>query len=254
MGKLDGRVVLISGGARGQGEAEARLFVSEGARVVIGDLLEEQGRLLAKELGVAARFERLDVTQPADWQRVVAGIRAREGRLDGLMNNAGIFRGGLIHEMPLADYEAVIRVNQIGCFLGMQNCYVAMRESGGGSIVNIASVAGLKGVAGGSAYSASKWAIIGMTKGAALEFAPGKVRVNVICPGSVLTPMIAPEAFPGVDQQGYWSKLPIPRAAQPSEIARVALFLLCDDSSYVTGAELAVDGGETAGLGVEGIR
>lgn len=254
MGKLSGRVALITGGARGQGAAEARLFASEGARVVVADLLEEQGRLVAKEFGAAARFERLDVTQPSDWERVVSGIRSREGRLEVLINNAGIFRGGLIHEMPLEDFTAVIQVNQIGCFLGMKHCFPLLRESGGGSIVNIASVAGLKGVPGASAYGSSKWGILGLTKTAALEFSAAKIRVNAICPGSVLTPMIAPEVFPGVDQQGHWAKLPIPRAAQAEEIARVALFLACDDSSYVTGAELAVDGGETAGQPIEGIR
>ncbi len=253
MGKLEGRVALITGGARGQGEAEARLFAREGARVVIADVLEEQGRRLAVEQGRALRFEHLDVTQPGDWERAVDGIRSREGRLDVLVNNAGIFRGGLIHEMPLADFEAVIRVNQIGCFLGMKHCFPLLRASGAASIVNIASVAGLHGVPGASAYAASKFAIRGLTKCAALEFGRAKVRVNAICPGSVLTPMIAPEVFPGVDQAGHWAKLPIPRAASADEIARVALFLACDDSSYVTGAELAVDGGETAGHPIEGI-
>ncbi len=156
--------------------------------------------------------------------------------------------------MPLADYLAVIQVNQVGCFLGMQACYALLKQSGGGSIVNISSVAGRKGVPGASAYGASKFAIRGMTKTAALEFGRAKIRVNAICPGSILTPMIAPEEFPGVDQQAFWASLPIPRAGEADEIAKVVLFLACDDSAYVTGAELTVDGGETAGRMVEGIE
>jgi 3alpha(or 20beta)-hydroxysteroid dehydrogenase len=254
MGKLEGRVALITGGARGQGEAEARLFVAEGARVVLADVLDAAGEKLAGSLGAAARYEHLDVTKPAEWQRVVAGIAAREGRLDVLLNNAGIFRGGFIATMPLADYMAVIEVNQVGCFLGMQACQPLMKKGGGGSIVNISSVAGRKGVPGASAYGASKFAIRGMTKTAALEFGRIGIRVNAICPGSILTPMIAPSEFPNVDQKGFWAGLPIPRAGEAEEVAKAALFLACDDSSYVTGTELTIDGGETAGRMVEGIE
>jgi 3alpha(or 20beta)-hydroxysteroid dehydrogenase len=254
MGKLDGRVALITGGSRGQGEAEARLFVREGARVVLADVRGPEGEKLAKALGQAARYEQLDVTKPADWARVVRGIEAGEGRLDVLVNNAGIFRGGFIRSMPVEDYLAVIQVNQVGCFLGMQACYALLKQGGAGSIVNISSVAGRKGIPGASAYGASKFAIRGMTKTAALEFGRAKIRVNAICPGSILTPMIAPEEFPGVDQQAFWASLPIPRAGEADEIAKVVLFLACDDSAYVTGAELTVDGGETAGRMVEGIE
>ncbi|MFO0690690.1 MAG: SDR family oxidoreductase [Myxococcota bacterium] len=253
MGKLDGRVALITGGARGQGEAEARLFASEGARVVLADLLDPVGEKLAKSIGAAARYVHLDVTKPEEWARVVAGIEAAEGRLDVLVNNAGIFRGGFIHSMPLADYQAVIQVNQVGCFLGMQACYPLLKRSGQGSIVNIASVAGIKGVPGASAYGASKWAIRGMTKTAALEFGRAKIRVNAICPGSIRTPMIAPEEFPGVDQQAFWASLPIPRPGEAGEVAKLALFLACDDSAYMTGADFTIDGGDTVGRMVEGI-
>jgi len=193
------------------------------------------------------------VTKPDEWARVVAGIEATEGRLDVLVNNAGIFRGGFIHSMPLADYQAVIQVNQVGCFLGMQTCYALLKRTGGGSIVNIASVAGIKGVPGASAYGASKWAIRGMTKTAALEFGRAKIRVNAICPGSILTPMIAPEEFPGVDQQAFWASLPIPRPGEAGEVAKLALFLACDDSAYMTGADFTIDGGDTVGRMVEGI-
>jgi 3alpha(or 20beta)-hydroxysteroid dehydrogenase len=223
MGKLDGRVALITGGSRGQGEAEARLFVREGARVVLADVRGLEGEKLAKALGQAARYEQLDVTKPADWARVVRGIEAGEGRLDVLVNNAGIFRGGFIRTMPVEDYLAVIQVNQVGCFLGMQACYALLKRSGGGSIVNISSVAGRKGVPGAAAYGASKFAIRGMTKTAALEFGRAKIRVNAICPGSILTPMIAPEEFPGVDQQAFWASLPIPRAGEAEEVEGRAL-------------------------------
>lgn len=254
MGKLEGKVALISGGARGQGEAEARLFVGEGARVVLGDVLTEAGGKLARELGAAARFVDLDVTKPEDWARVVDGIAAREGRLDVLVNNAGIFRGGSILKMPLAEYMAVIQVNQVGCFLGMQAGYPLIKRSGGGSIVNISSVAGRKGVPGAVAYGASKWAIRGMTKTAALEMGRAKVRVNAICPGSILTPMIAPSEFPSVDQKAFWDALPIPRPGEADEVARLALFLASDDSVYITGTEITIDGGETAGRMIEGIE
>ena len=156
--------------------------------------------------------------------------------------------------ISLADYRAVVDVNQIGCFLGMQACYPLMKKSGGGAIVNIASVAGHKGVPGAVAYGASKWAIRGMTKTAALEFGRANVRVNAICPGSILTPMIAPSEFPGVDQKAFWSSLPIPRPGEAIEVAKVALFLASDDAVYVNGAELTIDGGETAGRMVEGIE
>ncbi len=254
MGKLDGKVALITGGARGQGEAEARLFVGEGARVVIADVLDPVGEKLSAELEPAARYVHLDVTKPEQWRGVVEGIAAQEGRLDVLVNNAGIFRGGFIRTMALEDYRAVVEVNQIGCFLGMQSCHGLLKASGGGAIVNISSVAGQKGVPGASAYGASKWAIRGMTKTAALEFGRAKIRVNAICPGSIRTPMIAPTEFPGVDQQAFWSSLPIPRAGEAEEVAKLALFLACDDSAYVTGAELTIDGGETAGRMVEGIE
>jgi 3alpha(or 20beta)-hydroxysteroid dehydrogenase len=254
MGKLAGRVALITGGARGQGEAEARLFVAEGARVVIADVLLDAGEALVRELGPSARFVALDVTSAEGWARAVETIRAHERRLDVLINNAGIFRGGSIAEMPLDDYLAVVHVNQVGCWLGMKHAYPLLRESGGGAIVNIASVAGLKGVPGASAYASSKWAIRGLTKTAALEFARAQIRVNAICPGSVKTPMIASEVFPGVDQAGFWSSLPVPRAAEPEEVARMALFLASDDSAYCTGADFVIDGGDTLGKPAEGIR
>jgi 3alpha(or 20beta)-hydroxysteroid dehydrogenase len=246
-GRLAGKVALITGAARGQGAAEARLFAAEGARVVLADVLEEPGRALARELGGAARFTALDVSKPADWARAVRELGAGEGRLDVLVNNAGIYRRGRIEEMPLAEFVRVVEVNQIGCFLGMKHAVPLLRAAGGGSIVNISSIAGKTGVPGGAAYAATKWAILGLTRSAALELARDKIRVNAICPGSVDTPMIAPSEFPNVDQPAYWATLPIPRAGRAEEIARCALFLASDESSYCTGAELVVDGGKLAG-------
>jgi 3alpha(or 20beta)-hydroxysteroid dehydrogenase len=246
-GRLSGKVALITGGARGQGAAEALLFAEEGARVVLGDVLEAEGRAVAKQIGTAARFTSLDVTRDEDWARVVREIANGEGRLDVLVNNAGIYRRGRIEEMPREELVRIIEVNQIGCFLGIQHTAKLLRAAGGGSIVNVSSIAGKMGVPGGAAYAATKWAVLGLTRSAALELARDKIRVNAICPGSVDTPMIAPELFPGFDQAAAWAKLPIPRAGGADEIARCALFLASDESSYCTGAELVVDGGKLAG-------
>src|SRR5262245_20491441 len=162
MGRLDGKVAIISGAARGQGEAEARLFVAEGARVVLGDVLDDLGAAVARPLGEAAVYWHLDVTRPADWAAIVDVAVRHFGRLDVLVNNAGILRVGTIEQMPLDAYRAVIDVNQVGCFLGMQAAIPALRASGGGSIVNTSSVAGIVGFAGIAAYAASKFAVRGM--------------------------------------------------------------------------------------------
>jgi len=246
-GRLDGKVALITGAARGQGAAEAKLFAAEGARVVLADVLAQEGRTLARVIGAAARFTELDVSKPEHWERVVREIASGEGRLDVLVNNAGIFRRARIEEMPLADFVRIVEVNQTGCFLGMKHSVPLLRAAGGGSIVNISSIAGMMGVPGAAAYAATKWAVLGLTRSAALELARDKIRVNAICPGSVDTPMIAPALFPDFDQAAAWAKLPIPRAGSADEIARCALFLASDESSYCTGSELVVDGGKLAG-------
>jgi 3alpha(or 20beta)-hydroxysteroid dehydrogenase len=244
---LDGKRALISGGARGQGAFEARLFVQRGATVVVADVLEDQGRAVVDEIGDAARFCRLDVTQPDDWHRAVALAEQELGGLDVLVNNAGIIRTGPLAELPLADYRAVIEVNQIGCFLGMQSVVAPMARAGGGSIVNISSVAGLKGVAGSIGYVASKWAIRGMTKTAALELGIHGIRVNSVHPGAIDTDMINGPEFADIDRGAYFKDMPVPRIGTPADIAAIVAFLASDASAFCTGSEFTADGGELAG-------
>jgi 3alpha(or 20beta)-hydroxysteroid dehydrogenase len=248
-GRLAGRVALISGAARGQGAAEARLFVAEGAQVVVADVLEAEGRALAAQLGSSAAFFALDVREQTAWQAAVAFGEARFGPIDILVNNAAVTGAGGVRDVTLDSYLDTIAVNQLGCLLGMQSVVPSMERAGGGSIVNVSSTSGLIAYTGTIAYVASKWAVRGMTKAAALDLAPLGIRVNSIHPGPVDTPMIHPDGMGDDEFQSRWRQVvPLARAAQPVEIARVVLFLASSDSSYMTGAELAVDGGRTAGL------
>ncbi len=242
MARLDGKVILISGGARGQGAAEARLCVAEGARVVIGDVLETEGRQLAAELGSAALFLRQDVTQEGDWQKAVEAARSLGG-LHGLVNNAGIFQPRTLMETDAELFERHMRVNQLGCFFGMKCVVPLMERSGGGSIVNISSVAGLRGSPGAIAYSATKWALRGMTKAAAIDLAPRKIRVNSVHPGPIDTDMLKVRT-PEQNRQRL-ELVPMKRMGTAEEVARLVAFLLSDESGYITGAEVAIDGGAT---------
>lgn len=244
---LNDRVALISGGARGQGEAAARLFVSLGAKVVIGDVLEEEGRQVADDIGEACRFQRLDVTAADDWKNAVDSAVRHFGHLDVLVNNAGIMRVGTIDAMPESEFMTVIRVNLLGCYLGMQAAAPAMRKAGRGSIVNISSTAGIEGVPGVGAYVASKFGVRGLTKTAALEFGHDGIRVNSVHPGTIDTPMINGPEFAGVDREAMMAELPIPRSGQPIDVARMVAFLASDASAYSTGAEFLVDGGAMTG-------
>lgn len=242
--RLKGKVALITGAARGQGEAEARLFVAEGARVVLGDVRDELGEKVAASLGDAARYLRLDVTSEEAWQRAVAFAEAEFGRLDVLVNNAGVVGElGATERATLDGYRRTIDVNQIGPFLGMRAVIPAMRRAGGGSIVNVGSVAGLHGIPGLVAYVASKWALRGMTKAVALEVGRDEIRVNALHPGSVETPMMAA----ATDRSALRRDQALDRVGQPEEMARAALFLASDESSFITGADLAADAGLTAG-------
>jgi len=240
MARMTGKIVLISGGARGQGAAEARLVVAEGGKVVIGDVLDAEGRKLTAELGAAAVFVRQDVTAEADWAAAVDAAQALGG-LHGLINNAGIYVPSTLMETDAALFERHMRINQLGCFLGMKAVVEPMERAGGGSIVNISSVAGLRGSPGAIAYSATKWALRGMTKAAAADLAPRGIRVNSIHPGPIDTEMLkvrTPE-----QNAERLRRVPMARMGTAEEVAKLALFLLSDESSYITGAEVAIDGG-----------
>jgi 3alpha(or 20beta)-hydroxysteroid dehydrogenase len=255
MARLEGKVALITGAARGQGEAGARLFVEEGAKVVLGDVLDEPGKAVAESLGDAARYVHHDVTIPESWRETVALATDTFGRLDVLVNNAGVLIGGSLREMSLDDYMKVVQVNQVGVFLGMQAVIPALEAAGGGSIINISSVGGMVGVGGASAYVATKFAVRGMTKCAALELGPLGIRVNSVHPGGVDTAMVAPDvtaelspdASRGASSDIY-RQSPLGRISQPIEMARLVAFLASDESSYCTGSEFIADGGLLAGI------
>jgi len=245
MGRFDGRVVIVTGAARGQGEAEARLFAEEGATVVLADVLDDEGRAVAADIGGGATYVHLDVSSEANWAEVVATASSL-GPLRALVNNAGILRAAALEDMSLADYMAVVQVNQVGCFLGMRSVIASLRDAGGGAIVNISSIDGMRGSNGMIGYTASKWAIRGMSKAAATELGRYGIRVNSIHPGGVNTIMGNPM------QDDEAMKIPyafqgIARIGESEEIARAVVFLASDDASYITGAELAVDGGTTCG-------
>ncbi|MFG2603965.1 SDR family NAD(P)-dependent oxidoreductase [Streptomyces sp. NPDC048514] len=255
MGKLDGRVVVITGAARGQGEQEARLFRAEGAQVVVADVLDEQGEALAKEIG--ARYVHLDVGTEDGWRAAVADVKEAYGRIDGLVNNAGILRFNSLVDTPLAEFMQVVQVNQVGCFLGMKT--VAPELTDGGTIVNTASYTALTGMAAVGTYAATKHAVLGLTRVAALELAARGIRVNAICPGAIDTAMSNPARLdPDADPEEmsralaelYRGLVPLGRVGQPAEVARLALFLTSDDSSYITGQPFVIDGGWLAGVSV----
>jgi 3alpha(or 20beta)-hydroxysteroid dehydrogenase len=240
-GRVADRTVIVTGAARGIGAACARRLVAEGANVVIADLLADEGKQLAAELGDAALFAELDVTSEAAWQDVVHQAEQAFGPVTGLVNNAGIVHVAPIEQLAEADYRRVIDVNQVGVFLGMKAVIPSMKGVGTGSIVNISSIGGIIAFAGILGYVASKWAVRGMTKTAAQELGPHGVRVNSVHPGVVASPMTADSDR----SHGMVHQQPLAREADPDEIARLVLFLLSDESSYSTGAEFVADGGFT---------
>ena len=250
MERLAGKVAIVTGAARGLGEAIADAFVAEGARVVLADVLVDEGRAVAERLGAAARFVTLDVADEDGWQAAVDSTIADLGGLDVLVNNAAILRLGPLVDFPLDQYRELIEINQIGCFLGMRTAARAMAAAGHGSIINIASVDAIHGTPGTLAYGATKWAVRGMTKSAANELGQFGVRVNGIFPGGMATGMAAPEgnavmkAKPASEIIGGW---PLGRLAPPSEVAPLAVFLASEESSFCTGAEYVIDGGATCG-------
>jgi 3alpha(or 20beta)-hydroxysteroid dehydrogenase len=248
MGRLDGKVALITGAARGQGAAEARLFVAEGASVMLGDVRDDDGEIVAKELGERAAYMRHDVTSEDGWAVIVEATRARFGRIDVLVNNAGVFRIVGMTNTTLEEYMRIVTINQVGTFLGMKAVTETMIEQRAGSIINISSVAGLQGSPGTLAYTASKFAVRGMTKVAALELASFGIRVNSVHPGFIDTDMLREElgATAIASMQGAAANVPNQRLASADDVAKLVCYLACDDSAYSTGSEFVVDGGLSA--------
>ena len=250
MGRLDGKVAIISGGARGQGEEEARLFAQEGARVVFGDILDQEGQKVKaqiRELGGEATYVHLDVTVEEDWRRAVGLAECKYGKLDVLVNNAGITLGTLaIEDTTEEQWDQMMGVNVKGVFLGTKHAIPAMRRAGGGSIVNISSTAGLVGIGRTAAYTASKGAVRLFTKATAIQQAKDKIRCNSVHPGPVNTPFLQ-ETLDDPDALARrLARVPLGRLGTPSDVAPGVLYLASDESSYVTGSELVIDGGTTA--------
>lgn len=253
MGRLDGKVAVITGGASGMGEATARLFVAEGARVVIGDLQAEKGEGVARSIGAACVFVRTDVSSSEDVRALVRTAVDRFGKLDVMYNNAGIGGGeGSIIDCPEEVWDRTIAVDLKAVWLGMKHAVPYLIASGGGSVISTASVSGLMGMPGQGAYGAAKGGVIQLTRVCAIENAHHRVRVNCICPGGILTPILyANPALPAPRdpeevRKGLERAQPIPRAGMPEDIAQAALWLASDESSFVTGQAIVVDGGWTA--------
>lgn len=253
MNRLAGKTAIITGAARGMGAATCRLFVEQGAKVAVADLLDEDGRKLAQELGDAARFYHHDVSSEESWAALLQSVERDLGPVDVLVNNAGVLMFKTLLDTSLADYERVLKVNLVGEFLGIKAVAPGMVERGRGSIVNISSVDGMKGANGLAAYASSKWGVRGLTKVAAMELGHRGVRVNAVLPGGMDTAMGNPGQR-GRDEvnQGF-TNIPLQRVAEPHEVAAATLFLASDESAYMVGAEIVVDGGMTTGHYYQGL-
>ena len=248
--RLEGKVAFISGGARGMGAAEARLFAREGARVAIGDILDDLGRQVEAEInetGGEAIYVHLDVTEEDEWQRAVSTTVERFGGLHVLVNNAGVVSWGTLEDTTVAEWDRVMDVNAKGVFLGTRAAVAEMRKGGGGSIINISSISGNIGQdIIQPVYNASKGAVRIFTKSTAVQYAKEGIRVNSVHPGSVDTPMTQGRRSDPEQTEERLSRIPLGRVAEPEEIAYGALFLASDESSFMTGSELIMDGGFTA--------
>src|SRR5262245_6433341 len=248
--RLEGKVALISGGARGMGAVEARLFAREGCKVVLGDVLDDEGRAVETEIGKAGGdgvYVRLDVTREADWQGAVETAIGRFGKLDVLVNNAGVGGWGRVEEVTLDEWNRVMNINSTGVFLGTKAAIPAMRAAGGGSIVNISSQLGLVGVDNSSPqYQASKGAVRLLTKATAIQYAKDRIRANSVHPGPIVTPMTEARRTNPESYALTVSRIPLGRYGEPEEVALGVLYLASDEASFVTGAELVIDGGWTA--------
>ena len=245
--RLENKVAIISGGSRGMGAFEATLFVKEGAKVIIGDVRDEEGRDLAKHIGSNAVYMHLDVTSERDWAAVVKEATDRYGKLDILVNNAGVSARGTIEETSVDDWDRVMGINSKGVFLGTRAAIPEMRKSGGGSIINISSQLGLVGMAESSPqYQSSKGAVRIFTKSAAIQYAPEGIRVNSVHPGPIVTPMTEARRSDSAVQQVMVSRIPLGRYGESKDVAYGVLYLASDEASFVTGSELVIDGGWTA--------
>jgi len=253
MNRLLNKVAIVTGGARGMGAQTCRLFAQEGARVIIADVLEAEGEALARELGGAARFCKLDVSDQSAWEALVAETVEAFGRIDVLVNNAAVLVFGGITELSKRDFERVIAINLVGTFLGIRTVAPVMKRQQAGSIVNISSVDGLRGVNALAAYVSSKWGVRGLTKAAALELGLHGVRVNSIHPGGVNTVMSNPTGAPVEEINKGYQNVPLQRVGYPDEVAHATLFLASDEASYCHGSELSVDGGMAAGIYYPGL-
>ena len=238
MGKLEGSVIVVSGGSRGIGAAISQALASEGAKVVVADLLDQDGRATAEKVG--GTYAHLDVTDPDSWRSVIESATTTYGKLTGLVNNAGVVGFTPVGATSLEEWNRIIAVNLTGVFLGMEAATPALKAAGGGVIVNLSSTAGMQGYSNLAAYVASKWGVRGLTKAAALDLGPSNIRVVSIHPGGIRTPMTA-----GLDEKAY-ARQPIARIGEPEEIAKLAVYLIAD-ATYSTGTEFIADGGATVG-------
>jgi 3alpha(or 20beta)-hydroxysteroid dehydrogenase len=249
--RLLGKVAIVTGGAMGQGAGISRAYVAEGAKVVIADVAKDEGQALADELGDNAHFAFHDVSDQGSWTSLIADTNERFGLVTILANNAGILRFGSVQKMPIDEVELLFRINQLGCWLGMQSVVANMRQAGGGAIINASSTEGLGGMANTVAYGATKFAIRGMTKGASHELGKYNIRVNSVHPGMIDTPMTRVHGGDLAMEYGA-SKIPLRRVGHPEDVAPLYVFLGSEESSYINGAEIAIDGGVTATHGFGG--
>lgn len=248
MARLDGKIAIVTGAARGVGAAVAERFAAEGARVVVADVLEAEGRATAGRIGASALFHRLDVTDETQWSSAVALAETRWGTVDILVNNAAILLSKTLVESSKEEFQRILDVNLVGMFLGIKAVAPGMVAKGAGSIVNISSVDGMRSANTLSAYSASKWGVRGLTRAATLELGHKGVRVNSVHPGAINTMMMNPAGKAEEDLRANTTHIPLQRPGQPAEVANVCLFLASDEASYVTGSETTCDGGGLAGL------
>jgi 3alpha(or 20beta)-hydroxysteroid dehydrogenase len=253
MQRLAGKVAIVTGGAKGMGAATVRLFVENGAKVVIGDVAEAEGQALADELGEAAVFCKMDVTDEQAWATAVS--RAQQfGPLNVLVNNAAILHMASIVDTTPEDYMRVVKINQLSVFLGIRAVIEPMKAAGCGSIINVSSIDGLHSAPGLSAYSSTKWALRGLTRNAAIELGQYGIRVNTVHPGGIFTEMGGKGLISEEDMnKGIYAEFPIPRVGQPEEVANVTLFLATDEATYSTGSEFVADGGWFAGMRRKGM-